>query len=97
MIRSSPPDLQDLKNEPQFELKTLPGDLSEFLNERYQRPRALAHVRKQWERECQEVLALPPEKLAVKSIETPKNGRNSGVDSYEELRVVKEADFGGPF
>lgn len=91
-------DPGQVEKHPRLVLKTLPWDVADFKNcEHYQRPRALARVRKQWERECQEVLALPAEQLAVKSIETPEKCRNSGVESYEELRVIEEADFGGPF
>lgn len=87
-----------VENHPHLELRTLPWDAAEFKNcEHYQRPRALARIRKRWEKECQEVLALPPEKLAVKSIVTEKKPCASSGEFYEGLQVIEEGNPGGPF
>lgn len=91
-------DLAQVTFDPSIELKTLPWDVAEFEGcEHSQRPKALACIRKQWERECQEVLALPEEKLVVMRPATQKKCRESSVEFYEGLRVIEEGDSDGPF
>ncbi|PWN18161.1 hypothetical protein BCV69DRAFT_86670 [Microstroma glucosiphilum] len=64
MEASDSSDLEVIMDEPRLELKALPWEVMEFQGyQQRQRPRALARVRKQWEKECQEILALHPEEL----------------------------------
>jgi hypothetical protein len=58
---SDPSELEELANDPRIQLHTLSLEFAEYEGfEHDQRLHALARVREQWEKECQEVLALPP-------------------------------------
>lgn len=90
-------DPGEVEKHPRLKLKTLAWDVAEFHHcEHYQRPRALARVRKQWEMESQEVLSLPSEQLAVKKIVTENKPCAFSAEMYEGMQVIDEGEPDGP-